>query len=67
MLGRTKDAMLVRYKQVLRREGNLQNFIKEMEHFHQAECQLSNEDVASFISQHLSLLRKNEQLYNILF
>lgn len=56
MLGRTKDAMIVRYKQILRREGNLQNFLKEMEHFHKAECQLSGDDVAGHISQHLVLL-----------
>lgn len=56
MLGRTNEAMLIRYKQILRREGNLQNFLKEMEHFHTAECQLSGEEVAVLIAQHLQLL-----------
>jgi hypothetical protein len=57
MLGRTREGMIIRYKQILKREGNLQMFLKEMEHFHKAECQLSEDDVASLISQHLQLLR----------
>jgi hypothetical protein len=57
MLGRTREGMIIRYKQILKREGNLQMFLKEMEHFHNAECQLSEDDVASLISQHLQLLR----------
>ncbi|OXA59443.1 spermatogenesis-defective protein 39 homolog [Folsomia candida] len=56
MLGRTKEAMLIRYKHILRRENNLQNFLKEMEHFYHSECQLSNEEVALLFNQHLQLL-----------
>jgi len=51
--------MIIRYKQILKREGNLQMFLKEMEHFHKAECQLSEDDVAALVSQHLQLLRKS--------
>lgn len=58
MLGRTKEAMLIRYKHILRRENNLQNFLKEMEHFYHSECQLSNEEVALLFNQHLQLLCK---------
>jgi hypothetical protein len=62
MLGRTKEALLIRYKQILRKEGNLQNFLREMEHFHQSECQLSNENLASFITQHLQLLYVQKEI-----
>ncbi|ODM93523.1 Spermatogenesis-defective protein 39 [Orchesella cincta] len=57
MLGRSKEALLMRYKQILRRAGgNLQNLLKELKHFNSAECQLCEEDVILFINQHLMLL-----------
>lgn len=63
MLGRTKEALIVRYKQILRRGGgNLQNLLKEMKHFVSAECQLCDEDIVLFISQHLMLLDTQKEI-----
>lgn len=63
MLGRTKDALIVRYKQILKRGGgNLQNLLKEMKHFVSADCQLCDEDIVSFISQHLMLLDTQKEI-----
>lgn len=56
MLGRTNDALMVRYKQILRAEGNFQKFQRDLKHFHTADCSLSDDNIAHAVHEHLNLL-----------
>ena len=58
MLGRTNDALIIRYKQILRAEGNFQKFQRELKHFHTADCSLSDDNVAHVVQEQIQLLGK---------
>ena len=67
MLGRTEDALVLRYKQILRKMGNLQFLLRDMEHFYKAECQPPDGGVGELINQHIVLLGKLHLKHAIIF
>lgn len=55
MLGRTHDALIVRYKTILR-SSNLDRIQTQLKHFYVAECSNSDEDIAVLVQSHSNLI-----------
>jgi len=58
MLGRTNDALVVRYKTILRSEGNLGKIENQLKHFYTAECNITDEYIANLVKSHYNLVGK---------
>ncbi|CAG7723718.1 unnamed protein product [Allacma fusca] len=56
MLGRTNDALMIRYRQILRSEGNFQKLQRDLKHFQTADCSLSDDNIAHVVHEHVNLL-----------
>lgn len=56
LLGRTRDTLIIRYKTILRSEGNLNKLESQLTHFYKAECIISDAEIASFVKSHLNLI-----------
>jgi len=56
MLGRTREAIIVRYKLILRSEGNLTKIEHQLKHFYTAECNITDEYIAQIVKSHFELI-----------